>query len=66
MKEGLSFLGGMGGKGCALLEDPNYYKRFGFRNILEFITDQAGILIIARQELLIGQARLFYELSIIF
>jgi putative acetyltransferase len=30
--EGLSLLKGMGGKGCALVGDPGYYKRFGFRN----------------------------------
>jgi putative acetyltransferase len=22
-----------GGQGCALVGDPNYYRRFGFRNI---------------------------------
>jgi putative acetyltransferase len=27
----------MGGKGCALVGDPNYYKRFGFKNYPELI-----------------------------
>lgn len=31
--EGLARLKAMGGRGCALVGDPNYYKRFGFRNI---------------------------------
>jgi predicted N-acetyltransferase YhbS len=29
----LSLLKDMGGKGCALLGDPNHYKRFGLRDI---------------------------------
>jgi putative acetyltransferase len=33
VNEGLSLLKDMGGQGCALVGDPNYYKRFGFRNI---------------------------------
>ena len=32
VNEGLSLLKNMGGKGCALVRDPNYYKRFGFKN----------------------------------
>jgi putative acetyltransferase len=35
--KGLSLLKDMGGRGCALVGDPNYYKRFGFRNIPELI-----------------------------
>jgi len=31
--EGLSLLKALGGQGCALVGDPNYYQRFGFRNI---------------------------------
>ena len=31
--EGLSLLKVLGGKGCALVGDPNFYKQFGFRNI---------------------------------
>jgi putative acetyltransferase len=31
--KGLSLLKDMGGRGCALVGDPNYYKRFGFKNI---------------------------------
>ena len=33
MREGLSLLKARGGQGCALAGDPDYYKRFGFRNI---------------------------------
>jgi len=32
INEGLSLLKDMGGQGCALVGDPNYYKRFGFKN----------------------------------
>ncbi len=37
VNEGLSLLKGMGGRGCALAGDPNYYKRFGFRNFPELV-----------------------------
>jgi putative acetyltransferase len=33
IREGLSQLKALGGQGCCLVGDPNYYKRFGFRNI---------------------------------
>jgi putative acetyltransferase len=39
VNEGLSLLKAMGGKGCALVGDPAYYKRFGFRNIPSLIHD---------------------------
>jgi putative acetyltransferase len=39
INEGLSLLKDMGGKGCALVGDPNYYKRFGFRNYPELVHD---------------------------
>jgi putative acetyltransferase len=32
VNEGLSFLKELGGRGCALVGDPNYYRRFGFQN----------------------------------
>ncbi len=32
INKGLSLLKELGGHGCALVGDPNYYKRFGFRN----------------------------------
>ncbi|MDY6950652.1 MAG: N-acetyltransferase [Thermodesulfobacteriota bacterium] len=32
INEGLSLLKQSGGQGCALVGDPNYYKRFGFKN----------------------------------
>jgi len=35
--EGLSLLLKLGGQGCALVGDPNYYKRFGFKNYPELI-----------------------------
>jgi putative acetyltransferase len=35
--KGLSLLKDMGGQGCALVGDPNYYKRFGFKNIPDLI-----------------------------
>lgn len=37
INEGLSLLKEMGGQGCALVGDPNYYQRFGFRNVPELI-----------------------------
>jgi putative acetyltransferase len=30
--QGISMLKEMGGQGCALVGDPNYYRRFGFKN----------------------------------
>lgn len=32
INNGLSLLKELGGQGCALVGDPNYYNRFGFRN----------------------------------
>jgi len=37
INKGLSLLKDMGGQGCALVGDPNYYKRFGFKNYPELI-----------------------------
>ena len=37
IKKGLSSLKQLGGQGCALVGDPNYYKRFGFKNIPELV-----------------------------
>jgi putative acetyltransferase len=37
IQEGLSLLKGSGGQGCVLVGDPNYYKRFGFRNIPDLV-----------------------------
>jgi putative acetyltransferase len=34
---GLSLLKAMGSQGCVLVGAPNYYKRFGFRNVPELI-----------------------------
>jgi putative acetyltransferase len=35
--EGLSLLKQMGGRGCALVGDPDYYIRFGFKNFPELV-----------------------------
>jgi len=32
IKQGLDRIQAMGAKGCTLVGDPNYYKRFGFKN----------------------------------
>lgn len=37
LENGLSMLKEMGGQGCALVGDPNYYSRFGFRNYPELL-----------------------------
>jgi putative acetyltransferase len=37
--KGLSLLKALGAKGCALVGDPKYYERFGFRNIPDLILD---------------------------
>ncbi len=37
INKGLSMLKELGGQGCALVGDPNYYKRFGFRNIPDLV-----------------------------
>ena len=33
IEKGLSMLKDLNGKGCALVGDPNYYERFGFKNL---------------------------------
>lgn len=37
INEGLSLLKDMGSQGCVLVGDPNYYKRFGFKNYPELV-----------------------------
>lgn len=37
INQSLSMLEEMGAKGCALVGDPNYYRRFGFRNYPELV-----------------------------
>src|SRR4030043_582891 len=39
VNQGLSLLKALGGKGCALVGDPAYYQRFGFRNNPDLIHD---------------------------
>ena len=41
INEGLSLLKDMGSKGWALVGDPNYYRRFGFKNYPQLIHDGA-------------------------
>jgi putative acetyltransferase len=37
--EGLSLLKAAGGKGCVLVGDPQYYERFGFRNLPDLVLE---------------------------
>ena len=37
INKGLSMLKESDGQGCTLVGDPNYYKRFGFRNIPDLV-----------------------------
>lgn len=37
VKEGIKFLKKLGAKGCCVVGHPEYYKRFGFRNISKLI-----------------------------
>ena len=37
VNKGLSLLRAIGGKGCALVRPPDYYKKFGFKNCQEMI-----------------------------
>jgi len=37
INEGLSLLKQLGGLGCTLVGDPNYYKRLGFKNFPELV-----------------------------
>jgi putative acetyltransferase len=39
MREGLSLLKTSGAKGCALVGDPGYYERFGFRSLPDLVID---------------------------
>lgn len=37
--QGLSVLRGLGARGCALVGDPQYYKRLGFKNLPELVLE---------------------------
>jgi putative acetyltransferase len=37
--KGLSLLKDLGGRGCALVGDPGYYERFGFRSLPDLILE---------------------------
>ncbi len=39
MREGLAAIQALSAKGCMLVGNPDYYQRFGFRNIPELILD---------------------------
>jgi putative acetyltransferase len=39
VRKGLSLLEELGGQGCVLVGDPNYYQRFGFRNIPDLVLE---------------------------
>ena len=40
IQEGLSLLKKLGGQGCALVGDPNYYTQFGFKNFPELVHEE--------------------------
>jgi putative acetyltransferase len=64
IKEGLSLLKDMDGKGCALVGDPNYYKRFGFKNYPELIYDgvpQEVFLVLPFSEMVSQGTVVFHE-----
>ena len=49
MHEGLSRLKALGAKGCALVGDPDYYERFGFRSVPELTHEgvpQSNLLVL--------------------
>src|SRR5512141_2090380 len=37
--EGLSLLKALGAKGCVLVGEPEYYERFGFKNLPDLVLD---------------------------
>lgn len=37
IQEGLARLKALGSRGCVLVGDPNYYRRFGFRNLPQLV-----------------------------
>ncbi|MCF7791436.1 MAG: N-acetyltransferase [Victivallales bacterium] len=39
IEEGIDILKQKGGKGCVLVGDPNYYKKFGFKNCPEIVLE---------------------------
>jgi putative acetyltransferase len=39
IQEGLSLLKAAGAKGCVLVGDPQYYERFGFRNLPDLVLE---------------------------
>ncbi len=39
IREGLSLLKALGAKGCVLVGEPEYYERFGFKNLPDLVLD---------------------------
>ena len=39
INKGLSMLEDLDGQGCMLVGDPNYYQRFGFRDIPDLVLE---------------------------
>ncbi|MBP8645373.1 MAG: N-acetyltransferase [Syntrophobacteraceae bacterium] len=39
VREGLALLKALGAKGCVLVGNSDYYKRFGFRNLPELVLE---------------------------
>lgn len=39
MREGLSRLKAMNARGCCLVGHPDYYRKFGFKNVLELVVE---------------------------
>jgi putative acetyltransferase len=39
IQEGLARLGGMNARGCCLVGHPDYYRKFGFRNMPELVLE---------------------------
>lgn len=64
IKSGLSSLKELGGQGCALVGDPNYYQRFGFKNYPELVHEgipQEVFLILPFNEKIPQGTILFHE-----
>ena len=64
INEGLSLLKHMGGQGCALVGDPNYYKRFGFKNFPELVHEgvpQEVFLVLPFNEKVLEGIVVFHE-----
>ena len=62
--EGLSLLKSLGAKGCVLVGDPGYYKRFGFRSVPDLVIDgvpQENVLVLPFEESKARGVVIFHE-----